>query len=51
MLRSEVEAYKLAGAAGLWGRAVPQPLFVACDDTVCTLRTTASTPMPLDPLD
>jgi tRNA A-37 threonylcarbamoyl transferase component Bud32 len=29
---SEVEAYKIAGRAGLWGVAVPEPLFVASKD-------------------
>mmetsp|Transcript_8479 Transcript_8479/g.15369 ORF Transcript_8479/g.15369 Transcript_8479/m.15369 type:complete len:325 (-) Transcript_8479:123-1097(-) len=49
VFRSEVEAYRLAGAAGLWGKAVPGPLFVAETDKVCALGMVAGVPMPLEP--
>jgi hypothetical protein len=31
--QSELEAYEIAGRAGLWGIAVPKPYFCAKDDT------------------
>jgi hypothetical protein len=49
LFESEVEAYEIAGRAGLWGVAVPKPLFAAMDASVCALCLTAGNPMPLDP--
>lgn len=48
IFESEVAAYDLAGRAGLWDVAVPRPLFVATDDTQCTLCLVAGHSMPLD---
>jgi hypothetical protein len=49
LFESEVEAYEIAGRAGLWGVAVPKPLFAAMDASACALCLTAGNPMPLDP--
>eukprot|EP00978_Attheya_sp_CCMP212_P006978 scaffold16306_cov45-Attheya_sp.AAC.1 len=48
-MERHVEAYRLAGAAGLWGKAVPGLLFVAENDKVCALGMVAGVPMPLEP--
>lgn len=51
VFHSEVEAYRMAGSAGLWGRAVPEPLFLADTDSVCALGIAKGVPMPLDPVE
>jgi hypothetical protein len=43
LFESEVEAYEIAGRAGLWGVAVP---FAAMDASACALCLTAGNPMP-----
>lgn len=49
--QSEFEAYEIAGRAGLWGIAVPKPLFYVKGDTLLALCTEEGSPMPSDPND
>lgn len=51
LFRTEVEAYRVAGASGLWGIAVPAPLFVVNSGSLCAIGMVAGVPMPLDPLE
>lgn len=51
LFHSEVEAYRIAGTARLWGKAVPGPLFTVETDSVCALGMVAGISMPLDPLE
>lgn len=48
VFEGEVKAYEMAGLAGLWGLAVPQPFFVATDDKYCALCLALGDPMPTD---
>mmetsp|Transcript_24158 Transcript_24158/g.66948 ORF Transcript_24158/g.66948 Transcript_24158/m.66948 type:complete len:536 (+) Transcript_24158:120-1727(+) len=49
LFHTEVEAYEIAGAHGLWGESVPRPLFVVETDTLCALGMVQGMSMPLDP--
>lgn len=51
LFRMEVEAYKVAGASGLWGKAVPCPLFIVNSDSLCAIGMVAGVSMPLDPVE